>query len=111
MEALLTKFFRFSASHSVGDKIYGHNYSLGVTVQALSLEEEKRFELLVEDTLIRRLESRDLGLHVDFLKSTPIEDSALLDAFWKLLEEKIKPARLRSLSLDRDSRTKTSLTR
>ena len=111
MKALLTKFFRFSASHAAGEKIYGHNYVLGVTVDALTPAAERSFETAVESALIQRLESRDLGLHVDFLKGIEITDAGLLHAFWKVLEEKIKPARLRSLSLERDSRTRPVIAR
>ena len=101
MEVLLTKFFRFSASHAAGQKVYGHNYVLGVTVEPLSLEGEKGLEETVGTTLIDRLQSRDLGLHVDFLKGLEINDANLLRSFWKVLEGAVKPAKLRSLSLER----------
>jgi 6-pyruvoyl-tetrahydropterin synthase len=111
MEALLTKLFHFSASHALGDKIYGHNYVLGVTVKALSLADEKKFQDGVQSSLIQSLESSDLGLDVDFLKGQEISDENLLRIFWKILEKALSPITLISLSLERDSRTKTCLGR
>ncbi len=109
MDAVLTKLFRFSASHAHGTKVLGHNYALGVLVAPLGPEEETAFAEKVETSLIRRLDSRDLGQDVDFLRGVAIADEALLRAFWRVLEPAVAPVRLRGLWLERDSRTRTTL--
>ena len=63
----------------------------------------------IESSLIQKLHSRDLGEHVDFLKGVPLNDPALLKAFWAVLEPAVLPAVLRSLSLERDRRTRWTL--
>lgn len=110
MGFLHTRLFRFSASHAVGDRHLGHNYVLGVTVEGVRRASDE--ELLaggVEEALIRKLDSKDLGLHVDFLKNVPLEDESLLRTFWGILEARLAPLKIRRLTLERDSRTSCSL--
>jgi hypothetical protein len=85
--------------------VVGHNYVLGVTTRALSEADERIFEEKIEASLIHKLQSRDLGLHVEFLKGIEINDENLLRAFWKILGPQIRPNPLLSLSLKRDDRT------
>ena len=108
MTTAFTKFFHFSASHARGEKIKGHNYVLGVTIDPLEEEKETAFEKKVEAVLIKKLDSRDLGTDVDFLKNVEINDLNLLRIFWDLLAVQLPPARLRALSLERDKRTHTA---
>ena len=101
-----TKTFDFSASFSKGGKVYGHNYTLGVTTDWMDEEAEALFEAKVRGSLIQKMESRDLGLHVDFLKGAKLNDENLLAIFWPILKKQIHPLCLHRLSLQRDKRTK-----
>ena len=87
----------------------GHNYLLSVTTEVLSEDQEIELDKLIQKNLIQKIDSRDLGLHVDFLKGVEINDLNLLKAFWSFLEPIILPASLEALSLESDDRTKTSL--
>ncbi len=109
MKTTITKFFRFSASHSLGNRVFGKNYILETTLDALSPDKELEFEKKVLEKLIKRLESRDLGLHVDFLKGIEITDRNLLEAFWRVLREAVPAFEIRSMTLQRDDTTKTTL--
>ncbi len=109
MNESTTKSFRFSASHSEGSKVIGKNYIMEVTTRALSAKEETEFEKTVESRLLRHLESRDLGLEVEFLKDIEITDANLLKVFWGLLEKGAPFVQILSLSLIRDSKTKTTV--
>ncbi len=109
MNEILTKFFHFSASHSRGGKVIGKNYILEISIRATSAEEELEFEGKVQSGLIGCLESRDLGLHVDFLKGLDLTDLNLLKAFWAKAQEAVPFAEILSLSLTRDAKTKTTL--
>ncbi len=110
MTLLFTKQFPFSASYARGEKVLGRNFVLEAALEAPADEEaETRFVETVERELVSKIESRDLGIHVDFLKGTSIDDRSLLAAFWPIVERAAAPARLRSLSLERDSRTRTTL--
>ncbi len=105
-----TKTFRFSASFARDGKVWGHNYVLGVSIDApSSLEAEARFEEAVAASLIRKLESRDLGMDVDFLEGMEISDTHLLVRFSEILRKAVAPLVLRGLTLERDSRSVTSL--
>lgn len=106
MRFTLTKIFHFSASYADGGKVYGHNYTLAVTSDAMSLSEEHRVVENLEERLIKKIGSRDLGLHVDFLKGVALSDQSLLKAFWPIVRECLEPHKLLSLSLERDNRTR-----
>lgn len=110
MKAFVTKFFHFSASHASGTRIFGKNYVLEITLDALPPAKEAEFEKKVFDGLIKRLESRDLGLHVDFLRGVESTDQNLLEAFWRVLKEAAPDLEFRSMTLQRDATTKTTLT-
>ncbi len=101
-----TKTFPFSASFSRDGRVYGYNYTLGVTTDWMEESAEAVFEEKVRVSLIRKLESRDLGLHVDFLKGAKLNDENLLAIFWPLLKKEIHPLPLHRLSLQRDDRTR-----
>lgn len=109
MKATVTKFFRFSASHSSGSRIFGKNYLLEIILDAVPLDRELAFEKKVLEKLIKKLGSRDLGLHVDFLKGVEITDRNLLEAFWRVLREAAPDFEIRSMTLQRDETTKTTL--
>ncbi|MGH7197475.1 MAG: hypothetical protein ACREH5_01880 [Candidatus Omnitrophota bacterium] len=104
-QVTFTKTFDFSASFSRNGKIYGHNYTLGITTDWMDEEAEALFEEKVLRSLIKKMESRDLGLHVDFLKGAKLNDENLLAIFWPILKKEMLPLRLHRLSLRRDNRT------
>ena len=109
MITTVTKIFEFSASHAHADRVVGHNYTLRATFYAPDERTEAGLGEKIEVSLIQKLHSRDLGEHVDFLKGVPLNDPALLKAFWAVLEPAVLPAVLRSLSLERDRRTRWTL--
>jgi hypothetical protein len=110
MKALCTKFFHFSASFSKGERVIGHNYVLGVTFSAQREDAERGLVEKIEASLVREMASRDLG-DVGFLKGVAMEDETLLGAFWPRAEKALAPVVLESLSLERDRRTVTTLSR
>jgi hypothetical protein len=70
---------------------------------------EETFVRTVEEKLVRRVDSKDLGLHVDFLKGWDLTDLGLLHSIKSLLKAAIVPVTLKSLSLERDENTVTVL--
>lgn len=111
MKTTFTKKFNFSASFKRGEKILGHNYVLGVVTDPLSESEETALERSVRSLLIQKIDSRDLGMHVDFLKDTEISEVNLLKAFWGILEQGIQPIALQSLFLEKDARSQVSISK
>ena len=109
MTATFTKIFEFSASHSRGAKVTGHNYTLEATFAAADASAERGLEEKIDKALIQKVHSRDLGQHVDFLKGRPLDDLSLLNSFWTVVAEATRPAELRALSLRRDRRTRWTL--
>jgi 6-pyruvoyl-tetrahydropterin synthase len=111
MKFEFAKSFYFSASFSREGKVFGHNYALTVSMDCP--DEKRRFliENKIQESLIQKIHSRDLGLHVDFLKGVELTEENLLKIFWSLIEKNIHPVILRSLSLEKDSRTKLTLRR
>ncbi len=109
MKASVTKIFHFSASHSSGTRIVGKNYVLEIVMGLLLPAEESVFERTVQEHLIAHLESRDLGLHVDFLQGVDITDKNLLEVFWRRIREAVPGIELQSMTLQRDAMTKTTL--
>ncbi len=111
MRTLFSKDFHFSASFSRGERVIGHNYVLQVTFPAQNEDLERVLIEKIEKSLVRPMESRDLGTDVEFLKGVLIDDRSLLEAFWPLAERAIAPVQLESLSLERDRCTVTTLSR
>ncbi len=105
----LTKRFPFSASYASNGKVYGHNYVLEATFDYVDPAAEARIEKQIKDSLISKMESKDLGLHVDFLKGVTIREDLLLETFFRIAAAAIAPARILSLSLERDAKTKFTL--
>ena len=65
----------------------------------------------VNESIIRQVQSRDLGLHVNFLKGVSINDQNLLKVFWTILEREMEPLALSKLTLARDERTQVAMER
>ena len=109
MQATFTKSFEFSASYSKDGKVFGHNYILRATFQAASAADERGLSEKIDQVLIQKMHSRDFGLHVDFLKTTPADDLSRLKVFWEIIQKAAEPVRLESLCLERDRRTSWAL--
>jgi hypothetical protein len=107
----LTRFFPFSASYEQNGGMRAFNYTLGITIEPAGNFAETEFDQKVEAALIRKIESRDLGLHVDFLKGVELNDSSILRAFWAVIEKEIQPSKIYSLCLDKNKKTRVALTR
>ena len=84
---------------------------MGVTTDSLDDYSEIQFDKKINEALISKLHSRDLSLHVDFLKGAHITDDNLLKIFWGMIKKEIHPMPLHSLSLERDSRSKVVMSR
>ena len=110
MTSFLTKSYEFSASYSEADKVVGHNYVLRATFEACGDGTEETLDKKIQDALIKKIHSSDLGQHVDFLKNKQITDLSLLRSFWPLVAQAALPARLERLSLERDRTTQWALT-
>ena len=89
----------------------GHNYVLSVTTEALDLSLEAAVEKKISEALIKKIDSRDLGLHVDFLKNIEMTDVNLLKVFWEIIRLEIHPVELVALSLERDEHTQALISR
>ena len=89
----------------------GHNYILSVTTEPLDHASEAVVDKKVREALVQKIDSRDLGLHVDFLKNIEITDTNLLKVFWEIIRLEINPVELTSLSLERDERTQALISR
>ncbi len=106
----LTKSFEFSASYCLGNRVVAHNYRLEATFQNLLEPSAAELELKIQNTLIQKIHSRDLGQDVDFLRGVSLSEISLLKAFWPLIAKTVKPAVLTALSLESDSHTRWTLT-
>ena len=109
MDVELTKAFSFSSSYTIGSRSIGRNFVLRLTVRALSEDEERALESLVEQELVSHLHTRDLSQNVDFLKNVEKTDQALLRAFWERLSRPLAPYGPKRLALERDAHTVTTL--
>ena len=109
MTATVTKTFEFSASHSHGGKVIGHNYILRCTFPATDASAEKGLSEKIEKVLIQKIHSCDLSESVDFLKNVPPNELSLLKVFWTLIAQALPHAPLEALSLQRDRQTQWTL--
>ena len=105
----LTKSYVFSASYSSGPRVIAHNYRLKASFDGLEEGAEPELDKKIQSVLIQKIHSHDLGQDVDFLRGRPLSDTSLLDAFWPLFTQIALPARLISLSLERDANTRWTL--
>lgn len=110
MKSLFTKYFHFSASFSRGERVIGHNYVLGVTFPPQEEDAERALVEKIEASLLKEVASRDFA-DVAFLRGINPDDRALLEAFWPRAEKALAPVPLEALSLERDKRSVTTLSR
>lgn len=107
MRTVWTLSFPFSSSYAERERIRAYNFILHASLEGLSGPEfEQPLKEKIENGLIHKIHSKDLGLHVDFLKGLELNEEVILNAFWDELNGLVAPARLRTLTLERDDRTK-----
>ncbi len=84
---------------------HGHNYILDVSVQGdidprtgyvLDLSALKQ---LVEREVVSKVDHRNFNLDVEFMQSTIPTSENIVVAFWRLLVDSVKPAKLSKLVL------------
>ena len=103
------KSFPFSSSFERDGQIHGYNFTLVLTAAIRDDFDEKHITQTVQRELIQKIHSKDLSVHVDFLKGNKISDVFLLKKFSSILLNKLKPLKMVSLALRRDDRTRTEL--
>ena len=84
---------------------HGHNYILDVSVEGdidprtgyvLDLSALKE---LVEREVVNKVDHKNFNLDVDFMQSTIPTSENIVVAFWRLLADRVKPAKLARLVL------------
>jgi 6-pyruvoyltetrahydropterin/6-carboxytetrahydropterin synthase len=84
---------------------HGHNYVLEVSVTGpiddrtgyvIDLGALKR---LVQDTVVDRVDHRNLNIEVEFMRDVIPTTENIVVAFWRVLEPRLRPARLTRLKL------------
>ena len=84
---------------------HGHNYILDVSVEGdidprtgyvLDLSALKQ---LVEREVVNKVDHKNFNLDVDFMRSTIPTSENIVVAFWRLLADRVKPAKLARLVL------------
>ena len=111
MNITLTKKFPFSASFKSKDRLVSHNYTLSVSTACPNEGWGRTLESKVRESLICHIDSRDLGLDVDFLKNIEMTEMNILKIFWGRLQNVIQPTQLILLSLESDAHTQWSLSK
>ncbi len=84
---------------------HGHNYMLDVSVRG-RLDERTGYVLdlsrvrdIVQETVIDKVDHRNLNLEVDFLRGSIPTAENIVVAFWRVLEPALRPAALSRLVL------------
>ena len=84
---------------------HGHNYTLDVSVEG-DIDQRTGYvfdlaalKLLVEREVVDKVDHRNFNLDVDFMKSVIPTSENIIVAFWGLLVDRVKPARLARLVL------------
>jgi 6-pyruvoyltetrahydropterin/6-carboxytetrahydropterin synthase len=84
---------------------HGHNYILDVSVEGdIDAKTGYVFDLgalkqLVEREVVNKVDHRNFNLDVDFMESVIPTSENIIVAFWRLLADRVKPARLAKLVL------------
>ena len=84
---------------------HGHNYTLDVSVEGdIDARTGYVFDLgalkqLVEREVVNKVDHRNFNLDVDFMESVIPTSENIIVAFWRLLVDRVKPARLAKLVL------------
>lgn len=107
MSATLEIAFPFSACFDDADGgLAAHNYTLRLMTKPLPRPEEKKLRERVEDHLIAKLASRDLGKDVDFLKGKKLTEAVVLSECQRVLQRALSPQPVYRLSLERADGTR-----
>jgi 6-pyruvoyltetrahydropterin/6-carboxytetrahydropterin synthase len=84
---------------------HGHNYVLEVSVTG-SIDDRTSYVMdlgalkrLVEEEVVGKMDHRNLNLEVDFMRGVNPTTENIVVACWRVLEPKIRPARLTRLRL------------
>lgn len=84
---------------------HGHNYILDVSVEG-DIDDRTGYvfdlgalKQLVEREIVDKVDHRNFNLDVDFMESVIPTSENIIVAFWRLLEDRVKPARLARLVL------------
>lgn len=84
---------------------HGHNYILDVSVEG-DIDERTGYVLdlaalkqLVEREVVDKVDHRNFNLDVDFMRSAIPTSENIVVAFWRLLVDRVQPARLSRLVL------------
>ena len=84
---------------------HGHNYVLDVSVEG-DIDERTGYvfdlaalKQVVEREVVDKVDHRNFNLDVDFMKSVIPTSENIIVAFWGLLADRVKPARLSRLVL------------
>lgn len=84
---------------------HGHNYTLDVSVEG-DIDERTGYvfdlgvlKQLVEREVVDKVDHRNFNLDVDFMESVIPTSENIIVAFWRLLVDRVKPARLSRLVL------------
>lgn len=84
---------------------HGHNYILDVSVTGPLdantgyVIDLSRVKQIVEESVIRHVDHRNLNLEVEFLRDVIPTTENIVVAFWRVLEPALRPARLTKLVL------------
>jgi len=84
---------------------HGHNYTLDVSLEG-DIDERTGYvfdlgalKQLVEREVVDKVDHRNFNLDVDFMESVIPTSENIVVAFWRLLVDRVKPARLSRLVL------------
>ncbi len=84
---------------------HGHNYILDVSLEG-DIDERTGYvfdlaalKQLVEREVVDKVDHRNFNLDVDFMESVIPTSENIVVAFWRLLVDRVKPARLSKLVL------------
>ena len=84
---------------------HGHNYILDVSVEG-DIDDRTGYvfdlgalKQIVEREIVDKVDHRNFNLDVDFMESVIPTSENIIVAFWRLLNDRVKPARLARLAL------------
>jgi len=84
---------------------HGHNYILDVSVEG-DIDDRTGYvfdlaalKQIVEREIVDKVDHRNFNLDVDFMESVIPTSENIIVAFWRLLNDRVKPARLARLVL------------
>ena len=82
---------------------------MGITCQWVPESREKELNDVIRREILSKVENRDLGESVDFLRKAALDEASLLEAFWKQLSGPLSDFGVKCLTLKRDSESSTTI--